>query len=94
VICETIVHDEEDWADWQAALDRTPALWVRLSAPLGVLEARESAEPTRIFHGLAKGMIARPAVGAYDLDADTGSEGVDRIVGRIIEALDPTPPPP
>lgn len=84
VICETIIYDEQDWSDWSQALEQTRALWVWLSAPLQILEARERADDTRIFQGLARGMLARPRAGIFDLEADTSAEPADPIVSRII----------
>src|SRR6185436_11556445 len=69
VICETIVYDEADWRDWQEALSGLSPMWVKLGAPLSVLQARENADATRGMKGLAQGMSARPAVGRYDVEA-------------------------
>jgi chloramphenicol 3-O phosphotransferase len=87
VICETIVYDEADWADWSDALDGISAVWVKLGAPVGVLEARETADRSPVFQGLARGMAARPAVGVFDVEADTAAETAEAIVGRIVGVM-------
>ena len=84
VVCETIVYDDEDWRDWSEALDGLTSCWVRLGAPLATLEERERADRTRVFQGLARGMGARPRVGRFDVEADTGSEDAAAIAGRIL----------
>ena len=84
VICETIVYDEEDWRDWTLALEGIDACWVKLAAPIATLEARERAEPTRLFQGLARGMSARPPVGRYDIEADTSAESPSELAKRIL----------
>jgi len=86
VICETIVYDDEDWRDWTAALTDISARWVKLSAPIDVLEGREVERP-RPAQGLARGMAARQPVGEYDVEGDTGVEAVGAIVGRIVAVL-------
>jgi chloramphenicol 3-O phosphotransferase len=87
VICETIVYDPADWDDWSEALEAIPATWVKLAAPVAVLDAREQADPTRAFQGLARGMSARPPVGRFDIEADTSAEDTATIVRRVIEGL-------
>jgi len=87
VVCETIVYDDADWNDWAEALAGTSACWVRLGAPLPLLEAREKADRSRLFQGLAHGMSARDPVGNYAVEADTSSETVDEIVERVLRAL-------
>jgi len=87
VICEGIVYDEEDWLDWCQAVAGIPTFWIRLSAPLAVLEAREQGDRTRIFRGLARGMNSRAVSGKYDLEADTSVEAAQAIVYRILRAL-------
>jgi len=84
VICETIVYDDTDWRDWSEALRDVATCWVKLRAPLVVLEARERADSTRVLQGLARGMSARSPVGKYDVEADTNAESVDAIAQRII----------
>ena len=84
VVCETIVYDEQDWADWTEAVRGIPTRWVKLAAPLDILEARERADRSRVFQGLARGMSVRHRVGVYDLEADTSVEDVPAIVGRIL----------
>ena len=84
VVCETIVYDDEDWRDWCEALEGVSSCWVRLGAPLATLEERERADRTRVFQGLARGMSARTPVGTFDVEADTGSEEVAAIAGRIL----------
>jgi chloramphenicol 3-O phosphotransferase len=86
-VCETIVYDEDDWRDWSEALHNIPVCWVKLGAPVEVLEAREKADRSRVFQGLAKGMSARKPVGTYDIEADTSIENVNAIVQRIVAAL-------
>lgn len=87
VVCETIVYDDDDWTDWSEALNGIVPCWVRLSAPIAILEGREKADRSRVFQGLAQGMAARRPVGRYDIEADTSTETVSAIVGRIINAL-------
>ncbi len=87
VVCETIVYDEDDWRDWTAALAGIAACWVKLGAPLDVLEAREAADRSRVFQGLARGMRARSSVGNYDIEADTSAETTKAIARRIAAAL-------
>src|SRR5262249_4187051 len=86
VICETIVHDKEDWRDWSDALANISVRWVRVNAPVDVLESREGDRP-RPAQGLARGMSARKVVGHYDIEVDTGTETTAAIVDRIIEML-------
>lgn len=88
VVCETVVHDDEDWRGWQESLSSIKACWVKLGAPIAVLEAREQAEPTRIMKGLARGMASRPPVGQFDVEADTSVEDRDALVQRIVRALE------
>ncbi len=83
VVCETIVYDEDDWRDWCEALGGIDACWVRLSAPVAALEAREQADRSRVFQGLARGMSARPSVGRYMIEADTSVEGAEAIAAQI-----------
>jgi chloramphenicol 3-O phosphotransferase len=87
VICETIVYDDEDWSDWQNALGGIIQCWVKLGAPLAVLEAREQADRTRLFQGLARGMSARKPVGTFDIEADTAEEAAGAIAQRIVAAF-------
>lgn len=87
VIAETIVYDGADWDDWRSALGDLRSTWVRLFAPLGVLQARELADETRAFKGLAQGMMSMPAVGRYDIEADTSADPAEAIVDRIAAAL-------
>jgi len=91
VIAETIVHDTADWEDWRDALGDVQTTWVRLFAPLDLLQVREHADETRVFKGLAQGMMSRPAVGRYDVDADTSAETLDAIVGRVVAAVSNSP---
>jgi chloramphenicol 3-O-phosphotransferase len=84
VVCETLVYDLADWEDWRAALGEISVRWVRLSAPRDVLEARESAEETRLFKGLARGMLSRPAVGECHVEIDTSVESVNASVARVL----------
>lgn len=84
VICETLVYDDADWQDWRVAVSDIPSFWVKLTAPLATLEAREGAQPTRLFRGLARGMSARESVGEYDLEADTEEEPAAAVARRII----------
>jgi chloramphenicol 3-O-phosphotransferase len=84
VVCETLVYDEDDWAHWRASLQGVETCWVRLAAPLTELERRERADRHRSAHGLAEGMLARPPVGRYDIEADTSTDTVDTIVRRIV----------
>ena len=86
VICETIVFDDDDWSDWSESLNGIPAFWVRLGAPVTVLEAREKADRSPIFQGLARGMSSKTPVGAFDLEADTAIEDATAIVQRIVAA--------
>jgi len=86
VICESIVYDDADWRDWSDALRDVPACWVRLTAPLTVLDEREQGRAA-IGQGLGRGMAARPAVGEYEVEADTASEAVETIVARIVESV-------
>lgn len=88
VVCETVVYDDEDWRGWQEALGSIRVCWVRLGAPIAVLEEREQAEPTRILKGLARGMAARAPVGQYEVEADTSVEDKDAIVRRIVRTLE------
>jgi chloramphenicol 3-O-phosphotransferase len=83
VICETILYDDADWADWLDALGDTRMCWVKLSAPLATLESREKADRNAAFLGLAKGMSARPSVGDFNILADTEAEEIGAIVERI-----------
>ena len=87
VICETIVYDDADWDAWQAALAGVPTRWVQVSAPVDILEMRERADSTRGLQGLARGMSACPAVGAFAVEANTAAEDVDAIAARIIATL-------
>lgn len=87
VICETIVYDEDDWRDWELALDGIHVCWVKLAAPIAALEERERADRTRVFQGLARGMSARKPVGRYDVEADTSAESVAAIVLRVLSRL-------
>ena len=86
VICETIVYDDEDWRDWSDALTNISACWVKLNAPIEVLEGREVDRP-RPAQGLARGMAARKPVGEYVIEGDTGVETVSVIVARIVDML-------
>lgn len=87
VICETIVYDDADWRDWSAALGDIAACWVKLSAPLAILEARETANRTRVLQGLARGMSARRPVGKYSVEADTDAEPAEAIARRIVASI-------
>jgi chloramphenicol 3-O phosphotransferase len=87
VVCETIVYDDEDWRDWSAALQGVSARWVRLRAPVPVLEDREGGDRSRVFRGLARGMSARAAVGRYEVEADTSAEPAAAVVQRIVASL-------
>lgn len=87
VVCETIVYDETDWDDWTEALTGLVPCWVKLGAPLPVLEGREKADRSRLFQGLAQGMAARSPVGGYAVEADTSTETVNDIVSRVLRTL-------
>ncbi len=87
VICEAIVYDDADWQDWLEALGDLDVIWVRLHASVDVLEQRERADRSRIFQGLARGMSARAAVGAWDVEGDSGIQSVDELVERVAELL-------
>lgn len=86
VICETIVYDDADWRDWSDSLGAVRSCWVRLTAPVAVLDEREQ-ERAALAQGLGRGMAARRAVGRYDVEVDTSAETTDTIVGRVIESL-------
>jgi chloramphenicol 3-O-phosphotransferase len=86
VIAEAAIYDDEDRRDWSVALGDIDATWVRLTASVDELEARENANPSRLFRGLARGMSARAVARPFDVVADTGAESVDEIVRRIAEA--------
>ena len=83
VICEAIVYDDDDWDDWSGTLCGISPCWVKLTAPVAVLEDRERADRTGVFRGLARGMSARKPVGTFDIEADTASEDVSSILRRI-----------
>ncbi len=87
VVCEGIVYDDEDWRDWTAALADVPTCWVRLTAPLSILESRERAERSEASQGLARGMTARSLAGKYDLEIDTGAEAIAASVQRVANWL-------
>ena len=87
VICETILYDDADWDDWADSLSGIRACWVRLSAPLAVIDAREKAERVPLFQGLGRGMSARALVGTYSVEADTGTETTRQIVERVTRSL-------
>jgi chloramphenicol 3-O phosphotransferase len=87
VICETILYDDDDWNDWSDSLFGLSACWVKLSAPIDVLEERERVDQTRTFRGLARGMSARKSVGKFTVEADTSSENANAIVRRIVAIL-------
>jgi chloramphenicol 3-O phosphotransferase len=87
VVCEGVLYDDADWTDWTEALEGLAVCWVKLAAPLEVLEARERADQTRALRGLARGMSARDPVGRSDVEADTALETADAIVQRIIASL-------
>lgn len=86
VICETIVHDAEDWADWNEALAGLTPVWVRLGAPVPTLEAREQLRRPE-GQGLGRGMSARPLIGVYDVEADTGSDRPEQIAAEIASQM-------
>ena len=87
VICETIVYDQDDWKDWAEALGDIPVFWVKLGAPLAVLEAREAADRTRVLRGLARGMTARASVVRRDFEADSAAESASAIAHRIVASM-------
>ena len=87
VLCESIVYDDADHRDWLEALGEIEATWVRLSASIELLEERERGDRSRLFQGLARGMSARPAVGTYDFEGDSGTQSVDELVERTVESL-------
>ncbi len=87
VVCETIVCDDDDWRDWSEVLDGIQAFWVKLSAPLTILEARKKAERPPMLHGLAQGNLEEKPVGQYNLELDTSTDTVDTIVELIINEL-------
>ena len=87
VICETIVYDQDDRNDWAEALGDMPAFWVKLDAPLAVLEAREAADRTRVLRGLARGMTARASVGRHDFEADSAADSASSIARRIVASM-------
>lgn len=91
VVCETIVHDDRDWEDWSETLQAIPVYWVKLGAPLAFLEAREQNRPSEV-RGLARAVMSRKPIGSYHLDVDTSAEGIDEIVERIIEMIQPNEP--
>lgn len=84
VICETIIFDGEDWDDWTQSLGGISACWVKLNAPLAILEGREKAERPSVSQGLARGMTARTPVGVFNIEADTRHEDATTIVQRIL----------
>ncbi len=86
VVCETVVYDKTDWDDWVETLKPITNYWVRLSAPLAVLESREMNRPQAV-RGLARGMMAKQPVGDYDLEVDTSIEDVDEIVERVVSLI-------
>jgi chloramphenicol 3-O phosphotransferase len=87
VICETIVYDQDDRKDWSEALGDIQAFWVKLDAPLEVLEAREASDRTRVLRGLARGMLARAPVVRHDLEADSAAESASAIAQRILASM-------
>jgi chloramphenicol 3-O-phosphotransferase len=87
VVCETIVYDDDDWNDWADALRDIRTCWVRLSASLAVIDAREKAERAPLFHGLGRGMSARLANGTFSVEADTGTESTNTVVERVVASL-------
>jgi chloramphenicol 3-O-phosphotransferase len=90
VICETIVYDEEDRADWSDAIAGIDVIWVRVSAPVDVLDERERADRTRLLKGLGRGMSARPRVGDVDVEGDSGTESVEQLVERVATLVERT----
>lgn len=87
VVAEAAIYDADDRRDWSVALGEIEATWVRLTASVDELAARERANPSRVFHGLAEGMSARPVVGSFDVVADTGAETLEDIVHRVTEVV-------
>jgi chloramphenicol 3-O-phosphotransferase len=86
VICEAIVQDMEDWADWNAALSGLAPIWVRLHTPVATLEAREQSRGGAV-RGLGRGMSARAHIGTYDVEADTSEVTPEDLANRIAEML-------
>ena len=91
VICEAIVHDEEDWRDWLEALDRVPTQWIALTAPRDVLADRERTERRAESQGLARGMLARDPAGHFDLLLDTHRGNARSVAQRIVDWLPKEP---
>jgi chloramphenicol 3-O phosphotransferase len=86
VICETIIYDDDDRVDWSNAIGDIDARWVKLTAPIAVLEARETERPPS-SRGLARGMVARGSIGSYHVEVDTSIESTETIVSRVIASL-------
>jgi chloramphenicol 3-O-phosphotransferase len=86
VMCETIVYDDEDWVHWSNSIGDIDARWVKLTAPIAVLEARETEWPPS-SRGLARGMVEKRSIGSYDVEVDTSAESTAAIVCRVIASL-------
>lgn len=81
------MYDDEDWSDWCESVGHLDVHRVRLNAPLATLEARESADPTRVLKGLARGMSARKTAGRSDVEIDTSLATAEEIARHIVGSL-------
>ena len=87
VVCEAVIYDAEDWGDWVETLEPFSTCWVKLSAPLAVLEDREKDRPQEV-RGLARGMMSTQGVGRFDVECDTSIDTLEEVVGKILESMD------
>jgi chloramphenicol 3-O-phosphotransferase len=88
VICAAVVLDQADWDDWLSALARVPFVSVGLTASLETLETRERADRSRLFQGLARGILSSgDARGSYDLEIDTAANEPEAIVRQLAELI-------
>ncbi|MCB5909248.1 chloramphenicol phosphotransferase CPT family protein [Streptomyces pinistramenti] len=74
---------------WQRALQGHDVMWVHLTAPLAVLEAREAARFPERFRGLSRGHLDVCVPDDFDLVIDSAALDPRERAQRIAAALPP-----
>ena len=85
VLVDVLPLDRADAEDWRRALGGHRSVTVAVTAPIGVLEARERERGGR--PGLARGHLGCEALLPADLVLDTATGSPEQLADRLIRYL-------
>jgi len=89
VILDEMPLDESTIPAWRHDLATVPALWVRLTAPMAILESREAARHHG-HPGNARGHDGIAAHEQFDLTIDTSTRTPSEIAALILSSCGAT----